>query len=319
MKKSFVLGALMLLALPSMACDRCSCGLLLGVQPNDHANNFGLQYRMRYLKGDMLVPAEQLKVLKHGGHDHGAPEMTNAEYVEAYAVLEARGQVWLGDRTSISASVPLLKNLQAVNGTARADLYAVGDPTLLVRHAVFASTTGLDTIRIRHRFTVGIGLSLPLGRTDVVQHGELLDHDLQPGTGTWDPMLSLEYVVRGKAWGGSFSALGRYNTEAADGHRMGHAGTFSAELFRLIPVGKFSLLPSVGAYGETMLKDEMHGEADPTTGSNILFSHAGMRVWWKQLGLQLAWQHAVVNDLGSAMVPNRNRFLAGLTYSFGQD
>lgn len=319
MKKLFVMGALMLFALPSVACDQCSCGLLLGVQPKDHANNFGLQYRMRYLRGDLLVPVEETRILKHGGHSHGAPDLTEAEYVEVYSVLEARGQVWVGDRASISASIPLLKNLQAVNGAAHADLYAVGDPVLLARYALFASTTGLDTVHLRHRFTVGLGVSLPLGRTDVVQHGERLDYDLQPGTGTWDPMMSLEYVVRGTAWGGSLSAVGRYNTEAAGGHRMGHAGTFTAEVFRIIPIKHVSLLPSAGVYGEAMLEDEMHGVPDPTTGGNTLFSSLGMQVWWRQLGLQLAWQHAVINDMGAAMVPNRHRFLAGLTYSFGQE
>lgn len=319
MKKFFVPGLLLLAGLPGLACDQCGCGLLLGVQPKDHANNFGFQYRMRYLSGDLMEASEPLSLLKHGGHDETPADQGTARYVETYQVLEARGQVWLGQRASITASIPLLHNFQSVDGQRHADLYALGDPMLLVRYALFASLSGPDTTRLRHRFTMGVGMKLPLGRTDRVQYGETLDHDLQPGTGTWDPLVSIEYMVRGRVWGTGLSAVGRYNGEMADGFRMGHSTSFTAEVFRTFAAKDATWLPSAGAYVEAALPDEMHGEAQEGTGGNILFSHLGIRFWRKTLGLSLAWQHAVMNHMGAAMVPNRDRLMAGITYTFDKD
>lgn len=319
MRKYFALGALVLLALPAIACDQCSCGLLLGVQPKDHANNFGLQWRMRYLRGDLLVPGAAMPVLKHGGHDHDEDGSAAATYREAYNVLEARGQVWLTRRASLAASIPLLNNFQSVNGTRQADVYAVGDPLLLARYAVLASMSGPDTTRLRHRLTLGLGVKVPFGRTDVVQYGEELDHDLQPGTGTWDPLLSLEYTMRGRSWGLALATVGRYNSEGADGFRMGHSASATAELFRVVAHKQVTWVPSAGVYAEAALPDAQDGVSDPGTGGNVLFSHIGLQVWWKSLGLACTWQHALVNDLGAMMVPNRERFIAGITYSFGHD
>jgi hypothetical protein len=318
--KHLLLGALLMLALPGLACDQCGCGLLLGVQPYDHANNFGLQWRMRYLHGDITAPsmAKAADLTKHGGHLENVPSGPLA-YTEAYAVLEARGQFWLGRRASLTASIPFLNNFQAVNNVRHADIYGVGDPILLGRYVLFASTSGPDTTRLRHRFTAGLGIKVPLGRHDVEQYGERLDHDLQPGTGTWDGLMSLEYMVRGPRWGGSFGAMGRYNGEMADGFKMGHSASLTAEVFRIIPMNSIKFLPSAGGYLESALPDATDGVPDKTTGGSTLFSHVGVRLWWKAIGVSFTWQHALVNDLGSLMIPNRERFVAGIAYSFERD
>lgn len=322
MRRILLLGVLLQCALVGMACDQCGCGLLLGVQPHDYANNFGLQWRMRYLHGDISTPtatdAAGSGLAKHGGHLENAPAGPLA-YTETYTVLEARGRFWLGQRFSLTASIPLLNNFQAVDGIRHADVYDVGDPILLGRFVVLGSKSGPDTTRFRHRFTVGLGVKFPLGRTDVEQYGQRLDHDLQPGTGTWDGMFSMEYMVRGKSWGTTLGIMGRYNGTMADRHRFGHSASFIGEVFRIVPIKAVNVLPSAGVYVEAALPDELKGVEDPTTGGNALFSNIGARLWWNRFGVSLAWQHALVNDLGSLMIPNRERFLAGIMYSLERD
>lgn len=316
MKKNLVLGALLLLALPGMACDQCGCGLLLGVQPYDHANNFGLQWRMRYLHGDITSPHAP-KLLKHGGH--ATTDSGPAAYTETYMVWEARGQVWLGERFNLTGSIPVVNNFQAVDGIRHADIYALGDPMLLARYVILGSESGPDTTRLRHRLTGGLGVKVPMGRTDVEQYGKELDHDLQPGTGTWDGLASLEYSLRGARWGTSLGLMGRYNGEMAGGHRMGHSGSLTAEVFRAYRTKHLQFLPSLGGYVESALQDEYHGRKDATTGGSTVFSQVGTRLWWNAWGVSFIWQHALVNDLGSLMIPNRERFTAGLIYSFEKD
>jgi hypothetical protein len=323
MKKTIMLGALLSIAHWSLACDQCGCGLLLGVQPYDHANNFGLQWHMRYLHGDVMnvPPTSLLKVLKHGGHaaPTSARMPTSSTYTEVYSVLEARGQFWFGERASLTASIPLLNNFAAVDNVREADIYAVGDPILLGRYAILGSLSGPDTTRLRHRLSVGLGVKVPLAKHDVSQYGETLDHDLQPSTGTWDGLASIEYTVRGGRWGTSLSLVGRYNGTAEDGYQLGHSASFTAEAFRIIPIKAMKLLPSLGGYLESALPDVENDIVDRTTGGSTLFSDVGARLWWNGFGLSFTWEHALINDLGALMVPNRERFVAGITYNIEKD
>lgn len=308
-----MLGALILCALQGIGCDQCGCGLLQGVQPFDRANNFGLQWRMRYLNGDVTSPGTTL-VAKHGGHV--ATANPTASYTEVYQALELRGQFWLGQRINLTASVPLVNNYQAVDGIRQADTYALGDPMLLGRYVLSGSSNGHDSIRIRHRFTAGVGVKIPIGRHDVVQYGETLDHDLQPGSGTWDGLASLEYVLRGQRVGASFSAVGRLNGQNAEGHRMGHSTSITGEVFRIFHVQRLQVLPALGGYLEAARPDRTSDAVDEGTGGSTFFTHASTRVWWRSIGFSFTWQHAILNNEGSLMIPNRERFVAGITYNF---
>lgn len=319
MNRIILLGALLMLALPGLGCDQCGCGALLGIQPYDRAHSFGLQYRMRYLDGDVPNPATVL-LTKHGGHGNTTSNAPANHYREVFTAIDVRGQYWLGQRWSLFASVPLVNNYAAVDGVRQADLYAVGDPQVMARWiAVNTRYLVLDTNRVRHRLTLGGGAKLPLGRNDLVQYGETLPHDLQPGTGTWDALLSAEYLVRGAHWGGSITLFGRVNGTMADGYRMGHSGSALAEVFRFVDIGAMRLLPTAGAYLEKAGLDRSDDQPVTGTGDQVLFSHAGARLWWRSLGLSLAWQHALASNSGELMVPNRDRFVAGITYNINNN
>lgn len=319
MNRIILLGTLLMLALPGLGCDQCGCGALLGIQPYDRAHSFGLQYRMRYLDGDVPAPTTML-MTKHGGHTATTSNAPANHYREVYTAIDVRGQYWLGQRLSLFAVVPLVNNYAAVDGVRQADLYAVGDPQVMVRW-IAANTRFLvlDSNRVRHRLTLGGGVKLPLGRHDLVQYGEELPHDLQPGTGTWDALVSAEYLVRGARWGGSLSLFGRLNGTMDGGYRMGHSASALAEVFRFVDVRDFRILPTLGTYLEFAEQDHWEGAPVEGTGDQVLFSHAGIRVWKRNLGFSFAWQHALASNSGELMVPNRERIVAGITYNFNNN
>jgi hypothetical protein len=313
MHRSIMLGALLMLTLRGPACD--VCGLYLGLQPHDRVNNFGLWYRMRYLHGD--VRTSTMGLLKHGGHAHTVSG--SAEYTEVFMVAEARGEVWLGQRFRIMASVPVVNNYASMDGVRIADIYASGDPLLMGRYVLFNTRCNDDSTKTRHRLTIGAGAKLPLGRHDLTWNGETLDHDLQPGTGTWDALLSLEYLVRGRAWGIGTSAIARLNGTAGDGHSMGPGLSSTAEVFRIREGRVLMWMPSLGVYHELAMQDRQDDRPVDGTGTSVLFSHLSTRLWWRSFGLSLTWQHAFAQNNGDMMVPNRERFIAGLTYNLNNN
>lgn len=57
----------------------------------------------------------------------------------------------------------------------------VGDGLVLLKYNVIGARTGSSS-----EFTLGGGLKIPLGKTDLTSQGITLAEDMQPGTGSWD-------------------------------------------------------------------------------------------------------------------------------------
>ncbi|MBL7981836.1 MAG: autotransporter domain-containing protein [Flavobacteriales bacterium] len=315
--KTFLVAWLALM-LPSMglACD--VCGIFLGIQPHDRANSFSVLYRYRHLEG--RVPGVAKSLLKHGGHGVDAASTGSSLYRELYMVAELRADIWLSQRFSVLAALPLVNNYQAVNGVIAADVYGVGDPLLIGRFQLVNTKCTTLEERTVHRVRIGVGAKAPLGQHDLAFRGEQVHDDLQPGTGSWDALGTLEYMVRRNRNGASLSIIGRANGEDADGMRMGNGLSTTAEFFRRWDLGEnWKLMPSLGAYWELTGKDAHHGTDVEGTGASTLFASAGARAWWRSWGVQAIGQFVVAQDIGQWMVPNKERFVIGLTYNINNN
>lgn len=307
MKRSLLLGAMALATLPGLGCD--VCGMFMSLQPHDRTSTIGLSWRMRYREGTYTT--QGFSLAKHGGAEHAT---VDARYREIYQVADLRADLWFGQRFALLASLPMVNNYQSVNGTTMADLYGIGDALLIGRYLVANTMCGPEEDRARHRLMIGAGAKLPTGATDRLYQGETVGPDLQPGTGTVDALGSIEYLFRKGAWGAGLNAIGRFNGVHA-GYRFGHGLNLTVEAFRLFEAGPFRIMPSAGGYLELTAQDELNGEPVSGTGGPTLFTHLAYRVWWRSWSIGLTWQHAVMDDEGSMMVPNRERVIIGMTYN----
>ncbi|MCB9170082.1 MAG: hypothetical protein H6594_07010 [Flavobacteriales bacterium] len=314
MKHFLAAGALWCISLPISACD--VCGLFLGIQPHERTTNFGLYYRFRHLEGD-LAPFSLL-LTKHGDANSVASAGPR-HYREYYQVIEARADIWLGQRFSVMAGLPLVNNYQSIDSRAHADLYGVGDPYVLGRYIVVNTHCGPQEVRTVHRLTVGAGVKLPLGQHRLTYQGEMAEHDLQPGTGTWDGLATLEYLVRRNKTGASLACTGRYNGEAVDGYTLGHAFSATAEVFQIVGKEALKWAPSLGAYAEHGLPDRSKGTEVEGTGLTTLFAHVGSRVWWHSWTFSVTYQYALANSGGMLMVPVRQRMIVGIAYNLNSN
>ncbi|MBS1580824.1 MAG: hypothetical protein JST66_01355 [Bacteroidetes bacterium] len=309
MIRSLMIGALLCLALRSMGCD--VCGIFLNVQPNDRSTQFGLLYRTRALSRDFS--AAGITLLKHGGTVAPLEERKVRELMQA---LELRADIRLAERWVLLAAAPVVNTYQSVNGYVRYDAYGLGDPFAILRYQLVNTkclspdTTGL----LIHRLLVGAGVKAPLGRSDVTYLGERLHPDAQPGTGSWDALVSLEYAVRSGRNGLLFTALGRLNTADTHGVRLGHTASGTLELFRTFKLGAVQVMPSLGAYLETAGHDDLKGTEQEQTGGTTWFGSAGLRAYWKNWMLSATYQKALGWNIGDEMTATDTRVVAGLSY-----
>ena len=313
MIRTLLIGACLCMALRSLGCD--VCGIFLNVQPNDRSTQFGLLYRSRALSRDFN--AEGVSLLKHGGTSESTATTSENKVREMMQAIELRADIRLHDKWALLVAVPAVNTYQSVNGFQRYDEYGLGDPFVILRYQLVNTKRAADdtTGGLVHRLQVGGGVKAPLGRSDVTYNGERLHPDAQPGTGSWDALLSVEYALRTQRNGVLFSTLGRINTADEYGVRLGHTASTSLELFRTFAIAKsLQLLPSIGGYMEWAGHDDLDGEVQEATGGTTVFATAGLRAYWKNWMLSATYQKALGWDIGDEMTATDYRVVTGLSY-----
>lgn len=295
-------------AVNTLACDGCS--LFLGIQPNDRQNALTFMYRYRFMEGDILPES----LAKHAGH--GGSTITYGKWKELQTVYELRGRVFVGERFYALGVMPVVNNYRSINGKTNSDVYGVGDPIFMGNYILFNSKSTLDSLKFRHRLTVGAGTKFPLGTTDKEVDGEVPDLDMQPGTGSWDALFSLEYMLRYNKTGINTNLVYNLNNKNNDGYAYGDGLSARLDIFHLVSFKTLSIMPSISAYVECMKKDEEDGVAVLGTGGTSIMAGLGLKAFYRQFALQVQWLNTVHNDLGTYVVPNKDRIIVGLTYNF---
>ncbi|MCB0767278.1 MAG: hypothetical protein KDB95_08720 [Flavobacteriales bacterium] len=296
------------------ACD--VCGIFLGVQPNDRRSTIGLFYRSRVMEGTTHVPmGSALLAAKHGGHVEPGVQYAEVPMTELVNVMELRADLRLGQRFFLLASLPLTNTYRSVNEYQVLDAYGLGDAFAMLRYQLVNTRCDTEVPPFVHRLLVGGGVKVPLGRNDLRVDDVVASPDIQLGTGSWDALASLEYSVRHGRIGGGISALARFNGANAAGYQLGHGLGTTAEVFHRFGNDTLSIAPAIGGYAEWMAHDKVQGTADHGTGGTTVFSHTGVRVWWKRLSLSAYYQHALLNQVGNDITPTRQRFVTGITYN----
>lgn len=310
--------AWLLLGMPvaASACD--VCGIFLGVQPNDRRSTVGIFYRNRLMQGTTHVPLTSNLLVKHGEMPVSGMALREVPITEIVNVAELRADLRLADRLFLLASLPLINTYRGVNHYQVLDAYGLGDPFLMVRYQV-ANTRSIKDRTYVHRFMVGGGIKLPMGRSDLRVNGDLVSPDVQLGTGAWDALAALEYAVRRGRTAGGLSALARINGTNAAGHQLGHGVSTTAEVFHRFGNDTLSFAPAVGGYTEWTAYDHVHGTADHATGGTTIFSHTGVRVWWKGVSFSAYYQHALLHNEGLSITPTRHRIVAGVTVNINNN
>ncbi|HQW05676.1 MAG: hypothetical protein IPH05_16905 [Flavobacteriales bacterium] len=298
------------------ACD--VCGIFLGVQPNDRRSTIGLFYRSRIMEGITQVPLTSQLLPKHGGHiEVGVPYVT-VPMEEIVTVAELRADLRLSERFFLLASVPLTNTYRGINNFQVLDAYGMGDPFAMIRYQL-ANTRDIKDHRYVHRFLVGGGVKAPLGKNDLQIDDVPVSPDVQLGTGSWDALFSVEYSVRRGRTGGGVSGLARFNGSNSVGYHLGNGFSSTTEVFHRFGTDTLSFAPALGAYGEWMGLDHVQGVADHGTGGLTVFSHAGIRVWWKRMSFSAYYQHALLNQVGEFITPTQQRVVVGLTFNINKN
>ena len=93
-----------------------------------------------------------------------------------------------------------------------------GDMTILAKFALLQLN-----VADQRELSIGLGLRVPTGQSRIEENGVVLSYDLQPGTGSWDPLIWM-YGFKGflpRKYNFYYNATLRFPGTNANGYRIG--------------------------------------------------------------------------------------------------
>lgn len=271
------------------ACDVCGCssgGNSLGILPQFNNHFVGLRYS--YKQFNTTHPPSIIPGIEGQNSD------------EYFHSLELWGRFYPIKRLQVFAFVPFHFYQQKLSNES-IFVNTIGDISVLANY-IFIQTPDTGNFKIKHNFQGGIGIKMPTGQFQMKHHEELLNPNLQPGTGSWDILFNLAYTLRYKKWGMNTEVVYRLNTPNPEKYKFGDKVTLSAKGFYLKEWNKFSLLPSSGlVYEYTFSNLDKNARVD-YTGGNVFSIHAGIDLYWKRFSLGLSTQIPVWQNLSEGYV-----------------
>ncbi|ODS84291.1 MAG: hypothetical protein ABS46_03940 [Cytophagaceae bacterium SCN 52-12] len=302
MKKIFIPFILFTLAsLRGFACDVCGCansGSYFGLMPQSHKSIIGVRYNYLYFD---THPDSKLLATK-----------------ETFNVAELYGRFFPFKRVQVMAFVPYRFDEQVTSAITKKNS-GPGDITALASYSIFNGLMdGESSSDFTHSFLAGGGVKLPTGKFRYNENDPLqvANANFQLGTGSVDFILNAFYTLNWKKWGLSTNISRKFNTKNAEGYRFGNQLYGSADLFHTISLGRLSLMPGIGIYGEYSAHGRQNDVILDITGGTIINGSAGLTLFAEKWMLGITAQKPVHQKSASGHVFLRDRLQVQLGFLF---
>ncbi|MEJ6980173.1 hypothetical protein WG906_06910 [Pedobacter sp. P351] len=314
-----IISLLFLNSTSAFSCDICGC--FMGITPYDNQSNIGVLYRYRSFNGyegmnhDLLpsnsnffIPSDADGTVPH--HHHGDP----SDY-EIFRTMEIRGRYFIHQRVELNAIVPYNSNSYNFHGNTTT-LSGLGDVNVYGGYHLIRK---LQATGINQRLIAGAGLKIPSGKHDLKNNaGDRFLLLNQPGTGSTDGFIYLNYMVGYKKMGLSWNASYKFNGQNNLNESIANSTTQFVNLFYTMPIGKnFKAVPSIQTFYEYSKGEKLNSILTGEHEMNNLMTGLGLDLFYKNIALNTGFQlnaySAPTEHLKSA-----GKVHFGITYNFNQ-
>lgn len=319
------------------ACD--ICGGYVGITPYDNHSSLSAMYRYKMFNGyhhaeqqhqlfmrnqsmashqSTVSTAGNYNTLKHGG-SHTSPAEPEPQYLqedfELFTSIELRAKLFIHKRIELNTIIPFAMN-SSRNGAQKETISGIGDLSFTAGFHVGYRT---DT-KVQQRLIIGGGVKLPVGDYYAKnEQGERIDYLLQPGNGSVDYLVNLNYVFGFKKIGLNFNSSYKFNGENYYGEKIDNsAANYLAVFYKFRQEKQLKLYPSVQCYEEYTKGLYIHNVYQPATEMSVITAGAGLDVFYKQLMLSLSYQAPVYEKAFDHNLAMAGKLMIGLTFNFDQ-
>ncbi|KAA6440957.1 hypothetical protein FEM33_04625 [Dyadobacter flavalbus] len=285
---------LLLISRSSFACDACGCsnsGSYFGLMPQSNKSLLGIRY-------------SQLNFTTH-------PESHVLRTQETFNVTEIYARFFPVKRVQVMAFLPYRFARQVTTSETKKQ-NGISDATILMNYNVINTFMDTETASdFTHTLLIGGGIKLPTGkfRYDENLLTEVANANFQSGTGSTDFILNAFYTVNKGQWGLSMNVSRKFNTANSEDYRFGNQLYGTVDLYRSFELGKISVTPNVGLYGEKSELGTRDGKKVLETGGTMLNGTIGVTLFANRWTLGISAQKPVAQDLSAGFVKAHSRGL----------
>jgi hypothetical protein len=316
--KHFLWSAFLFSSFLSLGCDNCA--LFLSSSPDDYKNSIGLFYRQRNMFGKYNGFGEIMTQHANHGNDQA---LWNNNVQEIYQTYELRGTYYFKPKWKTLVVLPLVNNLQIIEDEVRYQVQGIGDPTIVQFYQLYNTQVTDKKHPVIQQLNIGLGLKMPLGKTNRRYENGVPNLDLQPGSGSWDVLSVMTYSLQWRFIGFTSNFSFKFNGENQENYRYGHTFNGKADVFLQTKMNKLTLRGYGGLYNEYATFDtQNYDKLYPTdvykhTGGSLLYATGGIQLFYQGISLFAEVQNMIQSDLnGFTQLNTKNKFNLGLAYNF---
>ncbi len=307
----------------SKACD--ICGNYMGITPYDNKNSISFIHRYRifngyqnYQKQSYFFPTSAYKI-NHGDEHTDSVLMQTHNYsskdYESYKVFELRFKYFISKRIEINTFIPLLNNKSQMNGEKNNNTN-FGDVSI---NGTYHLITPKADKKLRHKLILGMGLKLATGVYFVHDnYSKRLPFLMQPGTGSWDGMVYVNYIMMSKKIGINVNTSLKINSQNRYHERMGNSNNSIVSVFYKLKCNNLTIYPSVIANYEFSKGLYIKKELQKNTQVNSLLVGPGLDIYYKSFSLNTSWQFTAFEKIATGNLKSAGRLVVGINYSFSK-
>ncbi len=295
MKKLWITGLALVMLNSVYACD--VCGGVSGMQgigflPNSSFHFIGLTYRYNTFE------TEHPRLFEDEDRVYGN---------NAYSTYEIWGRYQLNDRIQLFGFAPY--HQKSISDTTNYSLSGFGDLSLLASYRL-VKTENLKAF-------IGAGVKLPTGKSNILVNRSVLIPNLQPGTGSFDGLLSSNLTYFKDKIGLNSELNYTINFPGYWGYKYGNQmdltclALYKKELSKSMLVGQFGLKFNQQAKD---VKSTTYNIKEVYSGGYALQLPIGLDFYTKNFGTRLRYELPVFSRLAEGYVQPLSSIRAQLLF-----
>lgn len=300
MKKIAVAFGLLLIAYSAMACDVCGCavgGNSLGILPRFTKHFIGLRATHSSFTSahPTLFAGEEQKISK-----------------EYFTSTTLWGRYVPHNRVQVFAQVPYNYFVREEDGKSTFN-QGLGDINLLANYVLFNT---IDSFRnkIKHSLQIGGGIKLPTGQFNRTENGDLLNVNMQLGSGSYDIPLNVLHTMRFNSFGVNTELRYTFNSTNSNSYALGDRFLASSRVFYWRNYKRMTFLPQLGVSYEHYGGDKDGRYEVDFTGGTMLNLDAGIDVYFYKWAVGAHFRNPLQSNMGQGFVTPNTALTFNLMY-----
>lgn len=291
MKKIIVTLGLLLMAFCAVACDVCGCavgGNSMGILPRFTKNFIGFR------------TTHSSFTSAHPTLFEGEEQIISKEYFTSATLW---GRYVPHKRVQIFAQVPYNYFVREEEGVQTIS-QGLGDINLLANYVLFNTIDSFKN-KVKHSLQIGGGIKLPTGVFNKTRNGDLLNINMQVGTGSYDVPLNLLHTLRFNSFGINTELRYTFNNANTYGYALGDRVLASSRVFYWRNYKRMTFLPQLGVGFEHYGSDQDGKYEVDFTGGNMLQINTGIDMYFYKWAVGAHLSKPIQSKMGRGFVtPN---------------